>query len=133
MAIPKTLKASCSVIVNEQNQILVMKRADNGLYGLPGGGLELGETFEDCAVRETLEETGALCRVIRELYRRIEDNGVECVTFLCVILDDKNLFDGSHKHEGKISWEDPKVLVDKGAYPQYNREVIDELNKIMNR
>ena len=29
-----------------------------GLWCFPGGSLELGETLVDCAVRETLEETG---------------------------------------------------------------------------
>lgn len=29
-----------------------------GLWCFPGGSMELGETLVDCAVRETLEETG---------------------------------------------------------------------------
>jgi hypothetical protein len=33
-----------------------------GLWCFPGGSLELGETLADCAVRETLEETGLLLR-----------------------------------------------------------------------
>ncbi len=33
----------------------------------PGGGLEPGETLEDAAVRETLEETGIAIRILRRL------------------------------------------------------------------
>ena len=43
-------------LINEKNQILVGKRAE-GTWGLPGGGMEAGETPKETAVRETLEET----------------------------------------------------------------------------
>lgn len=41
-------------------RLLFQRRTDFGdaWWGLPGGVLEIGETFEDCVVRETLEETG---------------------------------------------------------------------------
>lgn len=41
-------------------KILLGKRKDSGLYGLPGGWLEKYEQWEDCAKRELEEETG-LC------------------------------------------------------------------------
>ena len=49
-----------SVIVVEGEQILLVKhRKGNRQYWvLPGGRLEYGETFEECAVREMKEETG---------------------------------------------------------------------------
>jgi 8-oxo-dGTP pyrophosphatase MutT (NUDIX family) len=36
----------------------LQKRADNGFWGLPAGSMELGESFEACARREVMEETG---------------------------------------------------------------------------
>ncbi len=49
-----------SVIIVEDEKILLVKhRKGNSLYWvLPGGRLEYGETFIDCAVRELQEETG---------------------------------------------------------------------------
>ena len=41
--------------------MLIVRRARppaHGLYTLPGGGVELGETLEQAAVREVREETG---------------------------------------------------------------------------
>jgi ADP-ribose pyrophosphatase YjhB (NUDIX family) len=46
------------VIRDEQGRMLLIKRADNGHWAFPAGGMELGESLTDCAVRETFEETG---------------------------------------------------------------------------
>ena len=45
-------------VVNDQEQVLLIERSDNGLWSLPGGGQDIGENIERTAVRETLEETG---------------------------------------------------------------------------
>lgn len=51
-----------SVVVIEDGKILLVKhRKGNRQYWvLPGGRLEYGETFIDCAVRELKEETGLI-------------------------------------------------------------------------
>jgi ADP-ribose pyrophosphatase YjhB (NUDIX family) len=36
----------------------MIRRTDNGLYSIPGGQLELGETLTQALVREVKEETG---------------------------------------------------------------------------
>jgi 8-oxo-dGTP pyrophosphatase MutT (NUDIX family) len=40
------------------SRLLLTRRVDNGLWVLPGGKLELGETIAAAAVREVFEETG---------------------------------------------------------------------------
>lgn len=46
-----------AVIYNEQGQLLVVK--EHGLnWGLPGGGMDFGETFGDALARELKEEVG---------------------------------------------------------------------------
>ena len=50
-------------VVNDQQQVLLIERPDNGLWSLPGGGQDIGENVEKTAVRETLEETGVKIQV----------------------------------------------------------------------
>lgn len=50
--------AASAVVVNDDGKILLQRRSDNGMWALPGGVMELGESIGECAVRETLEETG---------------------------------------------------------------------------
>lgn len=63
---PITPLVGCDVfIVNDLGQVLLIKRSDNGLWALPGGCQELGETPVECAVREAAEETGFVIRITR--------------------------------------------------------------------
>ena len=54
------LLVGTSVIAVKDEMILLQKRADNGLWGYPGGYLEIGETPEESAKREFYEETGLI-------------------------------------------------------------------------
>ncbi len=47
-----------AIIFNELGEVLLELRSDNGFWGLPGGGLEVGESVEQAVKREVLEETG---------------------------------------------------------------------------
>ncbi|PIA63456.1 hypothetical protein AQUCO_00201062v1 [Aquilegia coerulea] len=54
-------KVGVVVMVMKEKKILLGKRHtsnSNSTYGLPGGHLEFGESFEECAAREVKEETG---------------------------------------------------------------------------
>ncbi|WP_314619898.1 NUDIX hydrolase [Streptomyces stackebrandtii] len=45
-------------VVREDGRLLAIRRADNGMWELPGGVLELTEAPEAGVAREVLEETG---------------------------------------------------------------------------
>ena len=57
---PLILTGATVLIINNNKELLMLLRSDNGCWGLPGGMLEPGERLEDTAIRETLEETGLL-------------------------------------------------------------------------
>jgi 8-oxo-dGTP pyrophosphatase MutT (NUDIX family) len=80
---PLILPGAVVIIQNEFNEILLQERKP-GLFGLPGGLMDLGESLEETASREVLEETGLsvsdleLCQVFSgpDYYFKI-DNGDE--------------------------------------------------------
>jgi ADP-ribose pyrophosphatase YjhB (NUDIX family) len=43
---------------NEAGEILLIKRIDNGNWGIPAGAMEEGESISECIKREVREETG---------------------------------------------------------------------------
>ncbi len=47
-----------AVVRNEDGYLLMIHRTDNGLWALPGGGHDIGESISDTVVREVREETG---------------------------------------------------------------------------
>lgn len=57
--------SSHAVIQNDMGQVLLLKANYAGCdWGLPGGGLDLGETIHDALYRECLEELG--CEIVIE-------------------------------------------------------------------
>ena len=52
------LSAGATVLVIKDNKILLNLRSDTKTWGIPGGGMELGECLEETANRELMEETG---------------------------------------------------------------------------
>ncbi len=55
-----------AVVVSKEGILLVRrdKNPGKGLWSLPGGGVEIGESQEDAVLREVLEETGVECEVL---------------------------------------------------------------------
>lgn len=53
------------VVLDDEQKVLAIKRLDNGLWALPTGHLEPGETVSAAVVREIAEETGLTVRIER--------------------------------------------------------------------
>ena len=84
---PSVRRVAAAVIVHE-GLVLVQTRAEagpfQGYWEFPGGGVEDGESVEDCARRECEEELGLTVRVLERLH--VEDWSYPdvrvCVEFL---------------------------------------------------
>ncbi|MFJ6483956.1 NUDIX hydrolase [Streptomyces sp. NPDC091682] len=55
--------AASAVVVDEDGRVLLQRRTDNGMWALPGGKMDLGESIGECAIRETFEETGVTVEI----------------------------------------------------------------------
>ncbi len=95
------------------NEVLLIKRANShgsGTWSSPGGHLDFGETLEECAARETMEETGVV---------------IKDISFLG-ITNDVFAADGKHYitvwmqgiyHAGKANVNAPYEMTDVAWFP----------------
>ena len=51
------IRPGVSAIILTPDGVLLQRRDDNGLWGLPGGAVEPGESVRDAVIREVREET----------------------------------------------------------------------------
>jgi ADP-ribose pyrophosphatase YjhB (NUDIX family) len=62
------IRVGCSAAIffdETREKVLLTRRADNGLWCVPGGGVDAGESVAEACEREVFEETGLSVRVKR--------------------------------------------------------------------
>ena len=61
------IRFGCSAVIFDETRkkVLLTRRADNGLWCVPGGAMESGESVSETCEREVLEETGLKVRAMR--------------------------------------------------------------------
>jgi 8-oxo-dGTP diphosphatase len=79
-------------VVVDSGRVLIVKRKYDPLAGqwsIPGGGVEVGETLEECVAREILEETGLTIAVgpVIEVLDRITRDDDGRVRYHFVLVD----------------------------------------------
>jgi 8-oxo-dGTP pyrophosphatase MutT (NUDIX family) len=82
-----------AIIRNQAGQILFLVRSDNGLWDLPAGAIDPGETPAQAIVREVREETGLIVEPTAVLgvfggasFRLTYDNG-DVVEYTVIVFD----------------------------------------------
>ncbi|MGY5858455.1 MAG: NUDIX domain-containing protein [Candidatus Thorarchaeota archaeon] len=124
------------VVIVVSNKGVLLARRDKapgtGLWSLPGGAVELGETQKESVIREVLEETGVQCEVIRlvstaDFITLDESNKVEFHFLLNHYL--ARSISGVLKPEfpdGEVCWFHPDQLPDD----MVNNEIIELINSV---
>nr|VFJ57824.1 MAG: ADP-ribose pyrophosphatase YjhB, NUDIX family [Candidatus Kentron sp. FW] len=123
---PTPLSCGEGAVIDDDGNILLMKRPDSGLWILPGGLLEVGETPAEGVAREVLEETGVECGIIDLVGLFHVDFDVACFpheiylfTFLCK-RSTSMIPDAPLPHPGEVSdvgWFAENALPDN-LYPR---------------
>ncbi|MEE6450755.1 NUDIX hydrolase [Gottfriedia acidiceleris] len=61
---PKHIISAATIVMNEKNEILLIKGPRRG-WEMPGGQVEEGESLKEAAIRETKEESGIEIEVLK--------------------------------------------------------------------
>ena len=123
------------IVIDELGRVLLVRHhyeaEGRDIWMLPGGAIEEGETSEDAAIREALEETGLIVHVDRLLWH-VEEAGERGQRF--VIFFTANVIGGKPELGEDPELGDGQVLDDiaffsredmsgiENLYPEYLRD-----------
>lgn len=73
------IRESCRAIIFHNNKLIVMYREknDRAYFTFPGGGKEVGETNEECVIRECFEEFGINVEPLKEVYLYQDEKSIQ--------------------------------------------------------
>ena len=124
---PLIMPAAGVLIFNAEGKVLLQQRTDNSKWGLPGGSMEVGETFEETATREAFEEVGLTVTDLEvfnvysgEDLHYVYPNGHEVYIATCVYIC-KNTYTGELRM-------DPEETKDAKFYSESELPEIREIN-----
>jgi len=91
-AYPEAPRVAIGAIVFKGDGVLLVRRAQppsEGVWAIPGGRVEIGETLQQAAEREVLEETGITIRAGKPVFAfdYIERDAAGRVRFHYIIID----------------------------------------------
>ena len=114
------------VLVQDQDRVLLVQRSNpprQGRWTVPGGKLRLGETLQQAAEREVLEETGLIIRAgdVVHVFEHLEPEG-DGWRFHYVVIDLLGTVTGGVLNRGSdaaaVRWFSPADLGDPAVDSQ---------------
>ena len=127
---PQTIAASVAIVRKDDLLLIQRNRAPSeGLWTLPGGRLEPGETAEQCAVREVREEMGLDVFALRPL-RKLRHGQFELQVFATQAYDGEIAADPAEIRAWR--WVKPQNLAGMATTPGLH-EVVAAAFRIFDR
>ena len=87
----QTVKAGCVLVDTINKKVGLIYRSKHKDYSFPKGHLEGNESFQECAIRETAEETKRDCRIVENIEPNVQTyitpRGEDCVCYTYVATD----------------------------------------------
>jgi 8-oxo-dGTP pyrophosphatase MutT (NUDIX family) len=131
------MKVNVSAIISHKNKVLLMQRDINdehfpGHWGVPGGGMEDGDTtIEATAVREVYEEVGLKIKPIQIRY----NNRYNDVIFIVITaeIEGELAFEDKLKTSEEVykyEWVDLAGITGKEFTPFTKDRIVEVLNEI---
>ncbi|MCM3759032.1 NUDIX hydrolase [Sporosarcina aquimarina] len=78
----KSWLGSAGICFNEKNELLMVKCQESEEWAVPSGGIEEGESPEECCIREVKEETGYDVSILEQLLvKETSITGIEVKTY----------------------------------------------------
>ncbi len=112
-------KAGCIVVNTQTKQIALIFRDYYNDYTFPKGHLEENETLEECAIRETAEETKRNCKIIAEIAPYVDKystpRGEDCICYMYVAIDTGNS-DNTSTDTHDLVWTNFEDVENKLSY-----------------
>ena len=125
---------SMALVVRDEKILMVQALRRGGLFWeLPGGGIEIGETPEEAALRELKEEcglTGVISRALSTLY--CKDGSVEYVFLVDVseeqketVGTDPEVAEGAEQSIKNVSWKKLDELSERDRAFLWSRGLVE--------
>lgn len=116
-------RVGCRGIVVRESRMLISHEVNTDYYLIPGGGLESGETPEECCVREVREETGYVVKPIRHfltMHEFYEEYEYVSHYFVCGVIGqaEQNLTDAERERGLIPEWMDVDQMLE--IYSKHN-------------
>ena len=115
----KVLKAGCYLLDLENKKVALVYREKQKDYTFPKGHLDGNETLQECAVRETAEETKRVAKILGEFEPIVEkymsSNGEDCECHMFIAIDN-GASDNSSTDTHDVHWIDFEEVENKLSY-----------------